>query len=145
MIDWTHLKKLSKMETFEDVQEFEKQVWDLAETKDPTILGKLMDLFDDRCDHPEVMYGLIHAIETYPDDIYVEGVLKKLPDGLKNYHEWYERLIYGILNSHNCRQLFRQHMHLADRNALLKLFDIMEEESPHHAALIQELRHELKA
>ena len=145
MTNWNDLKKLSKMETFEDVQEFEKQIWALVETKDPYILEKLMDLFDDECDHPEVMYGLIHAMETYPDDIYIVGILKKLPDGLKNYHEWYKRLIYRLLNEDICLKLFRQHMHLADRESLLKLFDVMETESPHHVELIQELREELMA
>jgi hypothetical protein len=34
-------------------------------------------------------------------------------------------------------------MHLASKETLLKLFDIMEEESPHHKDLIQELKKEL--
>jgi hypothetical protein len=48
-----------------------------------------------------------------------------------------------LFNSPESLTLFRTHMHLADRDSLLKLFDLMEKESPHHAPLIQELRREL--
>jgi hypothetical protein len=143
MIDWDKIKQLAKMETFEDVQEFNRLIGILVEEKDPEMLPRLMDLFDDECPHPEVMYGLIHGIEDYPDDIYMRCVLKKVQDGLKNYPEWYERLIYGIFNHEESLALFRAHMHLADRDSLLELFDLMEKESLHHAPLIQELRREL--
>ena len=48
-----------------------------------------------------------------------------------------------VFNDPESLNLFRQHIHLADKTSLLKLFDMMEKESPHHAALIQDLRKEL--
>ena len=144
MIDWNKLSHLAKMETFEDVQEFNRQVGEVVDTKDPKTILQLMDLFDDECPYHEVMYGLIHAVETCPIDVYVKGVLEKIGSKeISKYSEWLDRLCNRIFNATAYLNIFRTHMHLADRDSLLKLFDLMEKESPHHASLIQELRREL--
>lgn len=143
MKDWDYLKKLSKMESQEDIQEFERRVWDLAETQDPKRLKQLIDLFDDNCLYPEVMYSLVHAIETYPDEVYVKAILNKMVDGVALYPYWIRNLVYRILNEENCKKTFQTYMHLSSKDSLLKLFDLMEEESSSHREVINELRNQL--
>jgi len=143
-IDWLHLKQLSKMKTPEDINEFEKKIWTLAQTKNINVLTHLIDLFDDNCLYYEVMYSLVHAIETYNKNDYVNAVIKKIHDGIKNYKFWIDCLCNRIFNDLSYLAIFRQNMHLADKESLLKLFKIMEEESPHHRQLIQELRKEIE-
>lgn len=142
--NWQHLKKLSKMQTPEDIKEFESTIGQLVAKKNPQILDDLLDLFDDDCQYPEVMYGLVHAVEYYPDEIYVKTLLCKMEKGIKQFPFWYTGLISAVFNSKNCLQIFLQNMHLAPKESLLKLFDIMEKESPHHQDLIKELRQELE-
>lgn len=139
-IDWNHLKKLSKMETPEDIELFENEVGRIVQTSDPEALPHLLDLFDDDCEFPEVMFGLIHAIEVYPNKLYVQEVIKKIKDGVKKYPVWMDRLCNRIFNHPEYLAYFRQHMHLAPKESLLKLFEVMEEESPHHKALLEDLR-----
>ncbi len=143
MTDWDSLKELAKMKTSEDIREFEEQVWGLAQSKDPEVLGKLIDLFDDNCPYEEVMFSLVHAIETYPDEEYVKGVLKKISIGLSHYPDWLQILIFRILNNAKTLMVFRQNLHLASKQDLLNLFSQIEGESPDHQALISELRQEL--
>jgi len=54
-------------------------------------------------------------------------------------------LLYAILNHDSYMHVFSQNMHLADKESLLKLFDLMQKESPNHVELITELRRELNS
>jgi|GEM_PF-4129016 len=145
MDDFKRLKNLVQMKTPDDIKEFEKVIWKLAEKEDATTLGKLIDLFDDKCPYPEVMYSLVHAIEQVPNELYVSTVLSKIKTGIKDFPFWMDCLVNGIFNHQDCLNIFRQSMHLADKESLLKLFDLMDKESPHHKELIAELRWELES
>lgn len=143
-IDWNHLKHLSKMETEEDARTFDYKVWEIAAIKDVTLLENLINLFDDECPYYEVMYSLVHAIETYPKDVYVPVLLKNIENGVEKYQFWIDCLCNRIFNDENYKELFIKNMHLAPKESLLKLFDLMEKESPHHKELLQELREKLE-
>ena len=133
------LGKYSQMATEKDITMFGLTAYELAGTKDPEILASLIDIFDDDCEYPEVMYSLVHAIETYPDNLYVVSVLFKVKDFVK-YPEWFGRLVCRIINDKECLKLFKQNIHLADKTKLLELFDVLYEESEAHRPVIEELR-----
>jgi len=138
------LKIYSKMLKQEDIDFFEHYVWKLAEAKNLEILSELFQLFDDSCPYSEVMYSLVHAVESYPDDFYVKIFISNIEKMLVSSKNWVQILLFAILNDEDCLEIFRANMHLAPKESLLKLFSIMEEESPHHFELIQELRRELE-
>lgn len=142
-VTYEQLQKYAKMETEEDVQKFELGIGAITETKDQKILELLIDLFDDECPYYEVMYSLVHTIETYPKEIYVEAVLKKVGDGVEKYPFWIDCICNRIFNDSISLILFRKNMNKSNKEYLLKLFDIMERESPHHKKLITILRKEL--
>ena len=139
-IEIMKLKQYVKMRTPEDIHAFDFKVWDLAKTQDQEVLSYLIDLFDDECECPGVMYSLVHAIESYPDNIYVEGILRKTHDNIWNYVGWFKRLLYGILNHPNCLGIFRSNIHLAKKETLLKLLDSISQESERHREICAELR-----
>lgn len=136
------LKKYVKMESEEDIRLFDLTVGELASTQDAKILKELIDVFDDDCEFPEVMYSMVHAIESYPDDIYVKTIASKVVDFL-NYQEWFLDLIYPILNNRKCRQIFKENLHLAYKTKLLELLNIIEEESEEHHHIVKELKEQL--
>ncbi|MEI8296308.1 MAG: Imm30 family immunity protein [Alphaproteobacteria bacterium] len=139
------IRQYTKFENREDIDNFEKAVWDLAASVDPQTLEKLVDLFDDECAYYEVMYSLVHAIETYPDEIYVEGILRKTADAVQTSPLWLDCLCNRIFNNKKCLVLFKKGLHVPPKESLLQLFNIMEVESPHHRELIDDLRKELAA
>jgi L-rhamnose mutarotase len=135
-----NLKKYAKMAFEEDVKLFDQTVYELADTKDPEVLNRLIDVFDDECEFPEVMYSLVHAIESYPKEVYITSVLNHIEIGVKNYPLWLDKLVNRIFNHIEYLIFFKKNMYLAPKHSLEKLFDIMEKESPHHILLIKELR-----
>lgn len=139
-VTYEQLQKYVKMEQEEDIRKFELGIWSFAKTKDPARLELLIDLFNDECPYSEVMYSLVHTIESYPKDIYIDVVLKKIEKGVRKYPIWMDCVCNRIFNDFECLKYFKDNMHKADKDSLLKLFDIMEQESSHHRELISELR-----
>ena len=137
--EFNALKKYAKMKSEEDIKLFDIMVYELAKTQDLGVFERLIDIFDDECEFPEVMYSLIHAIATYPCKQYVLGILSKVNDYYK-YVEWFKIIIYGILNSEKYLEVFKHNIHLANQDKLLKLLNIMHKESEDHHLIIEELR-----
>ena len=143
--EYKKLKEASLFRTQEDVNFFDEGVYLAVERHDPENLDQLLTLFDDDTDYPEVMYSLVHAIETYPDAVYVQGILNNIGNGLKNFQHWMIVLNYRILNDEKCLKFFKSLMKKSNKEDLLKLFDLIEKESEHHRGVIQELRQELES
>lgn len=138
------LQSLVKMKSQEDIAEFERIVWDLASTNNPDIIKRLLYLFDDNCLYPEVMYSLVHAVEQCPLEQYLSIILNALSFCIVRCPMWIETIYNRILNDPSSLELFRQNMYLAPKKSLIKLFDVMATESPHHTEIIKELRSELE-
>lgn len=67
----------------------------------------LLTGFDDEADDPEMMYEIIHAVESYFQEIGSELYLKILFDSLVEVSEyggiWMKLMIKRVLNSISCR------------------------------------------
>ncbi|MEI8296344.1 MAG: Imm30 family immunity protein [Alphaproteobacteria bacterium] len=145
MNKFDQVRQYTKFANREDIDNFEKAVWGLAASGDPEVLRKLLDLFDDECPYDEVMHSLMHAIETYPAEVYVKILLEKLEDLVKKSPFWARVLVVPTWNHPMYLSIFRSCMSLASEVALLDLFDIVEKELPHRHDLITEFRKELAA
>lgn len=139
------LKQYAQMQSEEDIKNFELTAWELAETKDIEALKELLGIFYDDCDYPEVMYSLIHAIETYKADIYVKEASKTLDVMLPHAQEWAMRLLYRILNHPTYTSLLRDNLNLANKKALMELFEYMHNDSDRHRPIIEDLRARLNS
>jgi hypothetical protein len=138
------VRQYAKMESEEDIKLFDITIYELAATNELKVFDQLMDLFDDDCEFPDVMFNLVHALETFSNQDYVRGVLLKSKD-FRKYPEWYTTLIYRILNSKNCSEIFKRNMYLAAQQDLLEIFDLIYQESEMHRPIIDELREILKS
>lgn len=144
MENWGSFKDLMQMKTPEDMGIFEKKIGEFAASQDPDILLNLIDLFENDCPSKDSMFGLIHAIESYPDEIYTKAILSKINTGLKKYFEWIVRLVNRILNDDKCKTIFFNNIHLAAKSDLIDLFQAIEKKYPQHKDLIAELTIKLK-
>ena len=142
--DWNKITQLSDMTSFEETQEFEKMVWDFVAQKENTVLEKLLNFFDDNCEYDEVMFSIIHAIETYDDDIYVKCILNNLYKIFKKSPHWGTVILYRIWNHDNCFNIFKKNIYLSNQEALFQILDLMAKESPDRLQLIDELKEERK-
>jgi len=138
------LIQYARMQREEDIKQFEIGVWNLAKTKDFKTLKSLLSLFDDSCPYPEVMYSLVHAIESYPKEIYMDAIMKNMASLVEKSPFWADCLYNRIFNDKGYISLFKESLHIPPKEALFQLFNIMEKESPHHHRVIEELKEKLE-
>lgn len=86
----------------QEISAFETAISSILNLNDLNHIGNLCMGFDDVTEHDEVMFGLIHAIESYDQVFGSEQSLKKLaqslPYMLPHAKEWAKTLHKRILN-----------------------------------------------
>jgi len=69
-------------------------------------LQRLFLVLDDDCDHPEVMYGLVHFLECFHEEDFLEAFVYVIPELDTYAADWVKTLHYRILNSDEARSCF---------------------------------------
>jgi methionine synthase II (cobalamin-independent) len=140
-------KKLEEYNDFDSDQENCEKFLDIVDEilskNDPSTIPELLKYFDDDSDYSWVLTSIRKAIEHFDQESYINAILCNLDFLVIGAVRWADEIVNSIFNTESDKEYFRQNMHLADKESLLKLFDIMEEESSHHRELIAELRKEL--
>src|SRR5919109_1550817 len=86
------------MRTSEEVLAFEHALASLAEDPRTEQLRPLHLVLDDRCSHKEVMFGLVHYLESYALADQIAALVDVLPDLARRAPEWTRVLHYRIIN-----------------------------------------------
>lgn len=131
-----YLKNFFSDYKYENLNKYELYVWELAKTNDIDILSELMDLFDDNFEPQEILFSILHAIESVPKKTLVLLLMRKSID-FKNYPEWYARFIYGVLNNQDYFTLLLENIHLADRKSILAVLDFIYQDSEEHRSQVE--------
>lgn len=103
----TEIQKLYNcrlLKTEEDFEQFEDTLERLANYNDESIITELCTVFDDHTEDEEVMFGLIHFIESFEKEVYLTEMPKALPNMIENAKEWAMILNKRVLN----HQLYRK-------------------------------------
>ena len=127
-----------------ELNEFEKSINFILTNLQLDSIAVLINYLDDNCESIDMMYSIIHAVESFDDEQYVINILKSLEVLIKKSPIWCECIFNRLFNSNNTLKLFRIYMHFALKKSLLELFEIMRRESPHHSQLIKELIQQLE-
>jgi hypothetical protein len=83
--------------------ELECEHFDLAlealsgDTEDE-VIHQIFKVFDDDTEQEEVMFGLVHFVESYQMEMYLTQLLESLPEMLENARNWAIVLNQRILN-----------------------------------------------
>ncbi|MDM5186417.1 Imm30 family immunity protein [Bacillus sp. DX4.1] len=78
---------------------FDRVLENLAECTDEKMITELCMILDDETEEEEIMFGLIHLIESFQMEIYLTGMSKALPKMMENAQEWAMILNKRILNN----------------------------------------------
>jgi hypothetical protein len=80
------------------VERFEEIVEQIAHIDDPSSIGALLGLVDDGLDYG-LVYSLVHTVERFDDDTYLDHLLPALPGLAARSPEWARTLVLRVLNS----------------------------------------------
>jgi hypothetical protein len=102
------LYKNRLIRTREEAQAFDHALGQLAQNATPQLLPSLLQLFDDSCVHFEVMWGLVHFVESFDEQFYIQTLAQVAPSLLDQACEWVVLLHTRILNDDAMRDYYRQ-------------------------------------
>lgn len=88
------------------VVRFESKLEEIYSTHNPAIISKLLGVMDDKFEFNELMFSIIHTIESFEDTLYIEEILKSIPDFVLKSPKWSSIIIMRIINSSSTREIF---------------------------------------
>lgn len=105
--------------------EFDTTLDQIAQLEDPACIELLLDLFVDDAPYHEMMYSIIHLIESFEPQEYIASIIHGVMRLRDASPEWAATVYLRVLNSNSCRQeLVRQVGH-AEPDIKASICDIM--------------------
>lgn len=99
----------------DEVALFEQTLEKLAQNPDPTDLPSLHLILDDACQHPEVMFGLVHFLESFDLQAQVQAFIQVMPDLVKRAAEWTAILHSRMMNDDVARSAFEERVQMINK------------------------------
>lgn len=98
------------MQSPQEVTLFEQTLEQLAQNPDSADLSRLHLVLDDACAQPEVMFSLVHFLESFEVQTQVQAFVQVMPDLAGRATEWSEILRDRIMNDAIARISFEEKM-----------------------------------
>jgi hypothetical protein len=94
----------------DEVALFEQTLEKLAQNSDLVDLPRLHLILDDACEQPEVLFSLVHFLESFEVQKQVQAFIQVMPDLVKRAAEWMTILHSRIMNDEVARSVFEAEM-----------------------------------
>ncbi len=125
---WIDSLKASRlMRSREEVNAFENALFQLAENPKNDDLPALHLIFDDRCQQPEVMFGLVHLLESFALEEQLQAFVAIVPELITVAPDWTKILHSRILNDKEACRLYRDKLHSANASSPHFIRQLLEE------------------
>lgn len=121
------LRENRLMQTPEEVEAFETALAEIAKNPDENNLTAYHLILDDRCQHPEVMFSLIHFLESLDMEKQIEAFITIIPQLMLTAPEWTRILHDRILNDELASQVYQKLLHSINSQKSHFLYYLLEE------------------
>ncbi|MEG4348717.1 Imm30 family immunity protein [Microcoleus sp. LAD1_D3] len=107
------------MRSDEEVAAFENALAELAKNSPIENLRELHLVLDDKCQHPEVMFSLIHFLESFDVKKQLQAFIKAVPQLIVSAPEWTKIIHDRILNDESARACYQDILSAVDSQSSL--------------------------
>ena len=121
------LRENRLMQTQQQVTDFENALAEIADNPDEQNLSAYHLVLDDQCQQPEVMFSLIHFLESFDIEEQIAVFIKVVPQLMINAPEWTRIIHDRILNDSSACQVYQKLLHSANLNTPQFLYYLLEE------------------
>jgi hypothetical protein len=121
------LRENRLMQTQQQVTDFENALAEIADNPDEQNLSAYHLVLDDQCQQPEVMFSLIHFLESFDIEEQIGAFIKVVPQLMINAPEWTRIIHDRILNDDSGCQVYQKLLHSANLNTPHFLYHLLEE------------------
>ncbi|MEN1783945.1 MAG: Imm30 family immunity protein [Bacteroidota bacterium] len=88
------------------VIKFEKKLEEIHATQNPAMISKLLDIMDDKFEFDELMFSIIHTVESFDDFTYIQELFISMPDFVLKSPRWASIIVMRIINSSQTLEVF---------------------------------------
>ncbi|MCC5631430.1 immunity 30 family protein [Nostoc sphaeroides CHAB 2801] len=110
------LRENCLMHTQQQVTDFENALAEIADNPDEQNLSAYHLVLDDQCQQPEVMFSLIHFLESFDIEEQIAAFIKVVPQLMIDAPEWTRIIHDRILNDDSACQVYQKFLHSANLN-----------------------------
>lgn len=121
------LKQNRLMKTLEEVDHFESALAELTNNFNEQDLGEYHLILDDQCEQPEVMFSLIHFLESFEIEMQITAFIKVIPQLMIHAPEWTRILHNRILNDELACHIYQKKLHSINSEKPHFLYYLLEE------------------
>ncbi|MCU0545243.1 MAG: Imm30 family immunity protein [Oscillatoriaceae cyanobacterium Prado104] len=120
------------MRSTEEVTAFENALVALAENPHQEDLPNLHLILDDRCEQPEVMFGLIHFLESFEVSAQLKSFVKVVPELIIVASEWTIIIHNRVLNDEIACHVYRDILSLFNAQKPHFVRELLEQSATYH-------------
>lgn len=99
------------------VSNFENKLHEIHLTESPEMIGSLVALMDDKFEFDELMFSIIHTIESFEDSVYVKEIIKSIPNFVLDSPRWASIIHMRIVNSESTLAKYIEEIQNAPENS----------------------------
>ncbi|MFB2934180.1 Imm30 family immunity protein [Aerosakkonemataceae cyanobacterium BLCC-F154] len=119
------------MRTNEEIAAFETALAEFAKNPNSEYLRELHLILNDECQQPEVMFSLIHFLESFEIKAQLQAFLDVVPQLILDAPEWTKIIHYRILNDESATTIYKdmlQSVDLPTQNVVENLIEQINQE-----------------
>nr|WP_293095756.1 Imm30 family immunity protein [Okeania sp. SIO2F4] len=102
------------MKTPQEIKIFEETLEKIAEHPNDDNLKDLHLILDDNCEHPEIMFSLVHFLEDFELQKQIQAFIELIPQLMNAAPEWTKIIHYRIINDESACKLYQNSLELAN-------------------------------
>ena len=121
------LKENCLMRTEAEITEFENALTEIAAHPDDDNLSAYHLILNDQCEQPEVMFSLIHFLESFDVEKQIAAFIKVVPQLMITAPEWTRIIHNRILNDEVACHAYQELLHSANLETPHFLYHLLEE------------------
>lgn len=116
------------MKTSQEIKLFEETLEKLAKYPDDKHLKDLHLILDDNCEHPEIMFSLVHFLEDFEPQQQIQAFIEVIPQLMITAPEWTKIIHNRILNDVSACRVYLQGLQLVNcKTPHHFIYDLLEE------------------
>ncbi|MFB2979754.1 Imm30 family immunity protein [Microseira sp. BLCC-F43] len=130
--NWISILEANKlMRSPDEVTAFENALAELAKNPKTEYLPDLHLILDDRCEQPEVMFSLIHFLESFDVSAQMKAFIAVVPQTILVAQDWTKVIHTRILNDDSACRLYRNLLHEVNSQQPNFIRQLLEESATH--------------
>ncbi|WP_272068014.1 Imm30 family immunity protein [Nodularia sphaerocarpa] len=115
------------MRTKAEITEFENTLTEIANHPDDDNLSAYHLILNDQCEQPEVMFSLIHFLESFDVEKQIAAFIKVVPQLMITSPEWTRIIHNRILNDEVACEAYQKLLHSANLTSPHFVYHLLEE------------------